>query len=122
MPDNRLDKVMAGPTIRLTITATATRIRLSSQSSDRRRFDLRVVTNTVRFRQGGADASVSNDTTNDLTNGNLGRYSGTSTIWPIDMVGPDSQYLSIIREGSSNATIELTRTDSADTADVAAVV
>lgn len=127
MATDQVDLLIAGPTVRFTVPAGPgqIKIRITSNPSQRRRLDLRVITNSIRYKQGDKDVAVSNDTTNDNTNGELGRFVPTSQRWAIDTPGRvDTQYVAFIRDADDAATavVELTLTDTTSDADLPALV
>lgn len=117
----RLDIIVGGPCLRFTAPATGhIRLRLAIDPAQRRRFEIRIVTSggVLRYRQGLGDITASRTVTD--TTGALGRLILDTQRWPIDLVGGETQYLSIVEGNGTNAAVifEISQTDGTGTSDL----
>lgn len=104
-----------GPTTIIAFTNVVTRIRLATAAATgfKRRSFAVYVTQDARVLQGNKEVAVTTTTGILLT---------SSLRWRIDVDSPDDAYISVVRNGSSNGNIELTRISDVDSSDIPAAV
>ncbi len=100
-----------GPTWSFTVGASSVRIRLASRGSSgqfrRRSFMVQVTTGKARMRQGGKDVVAAAPTAGDEDQPGAALIKGT-VLFRVDVESDEKAYLAAIRDGSTDAVVEIT--------------